>query len=131
MEGFAEVYELLERAGRGGMGTVWRARDRRNGAIVAVKLLDRASEGGLTRFTREARVLASLTHPGVLHYRDHGVTEEGTRYLVTEWIDGLTLEERLGRGTLSIPDVVRLARRIADALATVHAQGVVHRDIKP
>ncbi len=119
---------LLEEAvGRGGMGTVYRARDLTDGRIVAVKRVELDD----ARFEREARILAELAHPAIVRHIRDGVAENGSRYLVMEWLEGETLARRLGRGPLSIEDTITLARRIAEALGAAHASGVVHRDVKP
>ncbi|HTJ41039.1 MAG TPA: serine/threonine-protein kinase, partial [Kofleriaceae bacterium] len=115
--------------GRGGMGTVYRARTAA-GAPVAIKVLDHAADDALDRFSREVRTLAALRHPAVVAYLDHGA-RAGVHYLVTEWLEGETLADRLARDRLSVDDVLALARRVADALAACHARGIVHRDLKP
>jgi serine/threonine-protein kinase len=124
-------FQIEQLAGSGGTGVVFRAVDRRNGARVALKLLARADERTRTRFLREAAVLAGLSHPGIVRYVEHGVTEENEPYLAIEWLDGQDLAERLRRGRLSVRDTVRLAGRVADALAHAHGAGVLHRDVKP
>ncbi len=113
------------------MGTVYRARDRRSGRRVAIKVLDRATDDGVARFVREAQALAALEHPAIVAYIDHGAAAGGVHWLATEWLEGETLATRLERGRLTAEDTVALARRIADALAAVHARGIVHRDLKP
>jgi serine/threonine protein kinase len=123
-------YDLLEEAGAGGMGTVYRAREHASGRIVALKLL-RADAGDLTRFAHEAHVLAKLAHPGIVEYVAHGVTGAGQPWLAMEWLEGETLHHALKRGTLSVREALRMARSVADALATAHEAGVVHRDLKP
>jgi len=130
-------FELETIAGEGGMGAVWRARDRLDGATVAVKALrDFAVEGGLgPRFAREAALLAELRHPAVVRYLAHGElpspTEVGSHWLAMEWLEGEDLHARLSRSPLSLGDSLSLARRIADALGAAHARGVIHRDVKP
>jgi serine/threonine protein kinase len=128
--GQALPYEVLEETGAGGMGTVYRARERASGRIVALKVL-RADAGDLTRFALEARMLAKLAHPGIVEYVAHGVTGDGQPWLAMEWLEGETLEQALQRGTLSVHETLRVARSVADALATAHEAGVVHRDLKP
>jgi len=113
---------------RGGMGEVWRATDRLSGGTVAVKLTHRGAD--LDRFQREAEVLASLSHPGIVRHLAHGVVE-GRGFLAMEWLSGEDLAARLRREAIPGRASLLLVRRIADALASAHAQGVVHRDLKP
>ena len=122
--------ELLSLAGSGGMGDVYRARHPASGKDLALKLLSR--EGGdARRFAREAAVLASFHHPGVVRYEGHGVTDDGTLFLAMEWLRGEGLDAALARGPLSVEGTLALARRVAEALAAAHLRGVVHRDLKP
>src|SRR5580658_1298126 len=128
---------MVERlAASGGMGRVFRARDAETHEVVALKVLDAHSGEGsrsraLERFAREARLLAQIRHPGVVRFVAFGTTSHGEPYLAMEWLDGETLAARLGRGPLSIDEALVLARRLASALASAHAVGVVHRDVKP
>jgi len=126
-----ERYEILSLLGRGGMGVVYRARDRASGEVVAVKVLLESRASAAERFAREAAVLAGLDHPGIVRYWAHGVTDAGEPYLVMEWLDGENLAGRLGRGALSVDETLTLATQVAQALAAAHARGVVHRDLKP
>ncbi len=127
------VYHLQSLLGRGGMGEVYRAHDTRLGRDVALKLLPpgfTADADRLARFTREARLLASLNHPNIGTI--HGFEEaEGVRALVLELVEGDTLADRVARGPLPIPETLAIARQIADALEAAHDKGVVHRDLKP
>jgi tetratricopeptide (TPR) repeat protein len=124
-------FEIEATAGTGGMGTVYRARDRRLGVKVALKLLHGGPDHLETqRFAREAEVLASLTHAGIVRYVAHGTSPAGD-YLATEWLDGEDLSDRLARRGLTVAESVTLARRVARALAGAHARGIIHRDIKP
>jgi eukaryotic-like serine/threonine-protein kinase len=127
----ADRFEVAGFARSGGMGDVYRARDRLTGEQVAVKVLqgNRALDGA--RFTREAEALADLRHPGIVRYVAHGATGSGELYLAMEWLEGEDLADRLDRGPLSIEEVVELARGVAEALAVAHMRGVIHRDIKP
>jgi serine/threonine protein kinase len=126
-------YRIDGLLGIGGMGEVYRARDTKLGRDVAIKILPRAltsDHDRLTRFEREARVLASLNHPHISGI--YGIEDgEGVRALVLELVDGETLSERLQRGPLPIDEAVTIARQIADALTAAHQKGIVHRDLKP
>lgn len=129
----AGPYRLGPPLGSGGMGIVFSGRHVDTGREVAVKLM-RAGPGGAAgtqRFLREARALASLRHPGIVEYVDHGVTDEGQAYLVMERLTGEDLQTRLQRGPLAVHECIELGILLADALAAAHAQGMVHRDIKP
>ena len=126
-------YEIVSHLGAGGMGEVWRAKDTRLERSVAVKILpaELASNAQLrTRFEREARAISQLNHPHICTLHDVG-SEQGTDYLVMELLEGETLAERLVRGALPLPDVLRYGAQIADALDRAHRSGVVHRDLKP
>jgi len=127
------VYHLQSLLGRGGMGEVYRAHDTRLGRDVALKLLPpgfTADAERLARFTREARLLASLNHPNIGTI--HGFEEaEGVRALVLELVEGDTLADRVARGPVPVPETLAIARQIADALEAAHDKGVVHRDLKP
>jgi len=118
-------------AGSGGMGQVYRARDRVSGGLVALKVMHDAERLELERFAREAHVLATLSHPGVVRYIHSGATGEGEPYLVMEWLSGETLSTRLQRTSISLAETLAVGRRVASALAAIHRRGVVHRDIKP
>ncbi len=130
---FANRYEIEQKTGAGGMGAVYRARDRFSGNLVALKVLQgRAGPSQeAERFVREAQILGQLNHPAVVAYSGHGQSIDGTLYLAMEWLEGEDLARRLVRGPLSISETVRLLDRVADALATAHQKGILHRDIKP
>ena len=126
-------YEILSPIGAGGMGEVYRARDGRLGREVAIKVLPQhltANEEVRARFSREAKLVSSLNHPNICTLFDVG-REGETDYLVMELIEGETLAERLRRGPLPGPELLRLAVQIADALDRAHRAGVIHRDLKP
>src|SRR5438128_1146985 len=93
----ADRFELERLADEGGMGSVWRARDRLNGEPCAVKLLGQANERWAERFRREAVVLSNITHVAVVKYVAHGVTAAGEPWLAMEWLDGEPLSRRLRR----------------------------------
>jgi hypothetical protein len=126
-----ERFTIEQLAGFGGMGQIYRARDRRTGALVALKVMHDAERLELERFAREAQVLATLSHPGIVRYIDSGITAEGEPYLVMEWLSGETLSSRLQRTQLTLAEALALGRRVASALSAIHRGGVVHRDIKP
>ncbi|WP_437585779.1 protein kinase domain-containing protein [Sorangium sp. So ce1000] len=124
-------FEIGRLAGCGGMGDVYRARDLRSGEAVALKVLHSASAGDLRRLSREAEALVSLRLPGIVRYVAHGTTGAGQPYLAMEWLDGVTLEQRLAQRPLTIAESVTLAARVAKTLGAVHQLGIVHRDLKP
>ncbi|MGW4797351.1 protein kinase domain-containing protein [Nonomuraea sp. NPDC004297] len=130
-------YLLGARLGGGGMGEVWRADDVVLGRSVAVKVLMPALSEDPTfaqRFQNEARAMATLTHPGVVDVYDYGTCDVGGRrvsYLVMEHIQGESLDRVLRRGPIGVAATMRLVAEVADALAAAHAQGIVHRDVKP
>ena len=138
----AERYELESRLGTGGMGTVWKAKDRLLDRTVAIKLLHddlSADSDAMQRFKREARAAARLAHPSVVTVHDTGETpsdepfvDDDIPYIVMEYVDGESLHDLIRqRGPLSIEDVIRIARSTLAALAHAHGRGLVHRDIKP
>lgn len=126
-------YEILELAGSGGMGRVFRARDQRLGRQVAVKVLHprkNSDEGLRRRLLREARAYAMLKHPGVVSIYTVG-HDQGMDFIAMEWVPGRTLAEVLAAGEVPVERVVNLALQLADALAAVHGAGIIHRDLKP
>jgi serine/threonine-protein kinase len=126
-------YDVERELGRGGMATVFLARDLRHARAVAVKVMvrDVVAPGGTERFLHEIRTAARLTHPHILGVHDSGESD-GLLYYVMPYVEGETLRARLRRdGALPLSDAVRLIRELADALAYAHARGVVHRDLKP
>jgi len=126
-------YEILAPLGAGGMGEVYRARDSRLDRDVALKLLPEAvarDPERVARFEREAKALAVLSHPNLLAIHDVG-REGGIAFAVTELLEGETLRERIARERLPWSKAVEIAAAIADGLASAHAHGIVHRDVKP
>ncbi len=127
------TYEITAALGAGGMGEVYRAHDHKLGREVAIKVLPdefARDRGGVSRFEREARMLAAVNHPAIAAI--YGAEEEGaTRYIVMELVEGETLGERLVAGPLPIAEALRIAAQIAEALEVAHAKGVIHRDLKP
>ncbi|HEX3070320.1 MAG TPA: protein kinase [Thermoanaerobaculia bacterium] len=126
-------YEVVSLLGEGGMGEVYRGRDPRLGRDVAIKVLthDSARDSDATaRFEREARAVASLSHPNILAIFDLG-HHEGTRYVVTELLEGETLRERIHDTPMNWRKSVEIGAEIAEGLAAAHSRSVVHRDLKP
>jgi serine/threonine protein kinase len=126
-------YTLDRVIGAGGMATVWKARDERLDRLVAIKLMSDAlalDRSYVERFRREARIAAQLWHPNLVRVFDFDV-DGGRPLLVMELIEGATLSELLREPPEHAPDPVRLAREMLAAVAHIHAEGVVHRDVKP
>jgi Tol biopolymer transport system component/tRNA A-37 threonylcarbamoyl transferase component Bud32 len=127
------VYEVLAFIGAGGMGEVYKARDTRLGRVVAVKVLRDHLVGQAdrrARFEREARTISRLSHPNICAFFDAG-HDNGTDYLVVEYLEGQSLAERLQKGALTIEQTVTIAVAVASALDAAHRAGIVHRDLKP
>lgn len=126
-------FEIISQLGRGGMGEVYRARDRKLGREVAIKVLPEEcvrDADRVARLQREARLQASLNHPNIAAV--YGLEESaGTRFLVLELVEGETLADRLRAGPLPVEEALKLALEIAEALEAAHEKGVVHRDLKP
>nr|BFE66640.1 hypothetical protein GCM10020063_111660 [Dactylosporangium thailandense] len=128
-------YRLEEFVASGGMGQVFRATDKTLGRTVAVKVLlpghGSNAEFG-SRFRSEARIMASIGHPGVVGVYDYGETPEGTLFLVMAFVDGRPLGERItAEGTLSVGETLDVVAQAADALHAAHEMGIIHRDVKP
>jgi eukaryotic-like serine/threonine-protein kinase len=126
-------YEILAPVGAGGMGEVYRARDTRLGREVAVKILSShlSSDSDLKqRFEREARAVSLLTHPNICRLYDVG-SQDGTAFIVMEYLEGETLAVRLRAGPLPLPLSLKIGVEIADALDKAHREGIIHRDLKP
>jgi len=126
-------YEIQSPLGAGGMGEVYRARDVRLDRTVAIKVLAShlsSSPELKQRMEREARAISSLNHPNICHLYDIG-SQDGTDYLVMEFLEGETLAERLGKGALPLGETLKIGIAVAEALAVAHRQGIVHRDLKP
>jgi eukaryotic-like serine/threonine-protein kinase len=126
-------YEILAPIGAGGMGEVYKAQDTRLGREVAIKVLPESlaeNAEALSRFQREARAVAALSHPNILAIHDFGKEGE-TSYAVMELLQGESLRERLSSGALPVRKAVEIAIQIARGLAAAHEKGIVHRDLKP
>ncbi len=126
-------YEIQSPLGAGGMGEVYRARDTRLDRTVAIKVLNSqlvANAELRARFEREAKIISQLQHSHICVLYDVG-HQDGTDFLVMEYLEGETLADRLKRGALATEQVLKIATEIADALEKAHRAGVVHRDLKP
>jgi serine/threonine protein kinase len=126
-------YEIVAPLGAGGMGEVYRARDTRLDRTVAVKILPAHLSSNLEakqRFEREARAISSLNHPNICTLHDVG-HQDGTDFLVMEYLEGETLADRLAKGPLPPEQVLRYGIDICEGLEKAHKSGVVHRDLKP
>ena len=126
-------YEIRDQIGAGGMGEVYRATDTRLDRTVAIKVLPEhlaSDPQRRERFEREARAVSSLNHPHICTLHDIG-EQDGVHYLVMEYVEGDTLQQRLEKGRLPLDQARKYAIQIADALDKAHRQGVVHRDLKP
>jgi serine/threonine protein kinase/Tol biopolymer transport system component len=126
-------YEVHILIGSGGMGEVYRARDTRLNRTVAIKVIPQAlasDPARRQRFEREARAVAALQHPNICTLHDVG-HQDGTHYLVMEYLEGETLAARLRKGRLTLDLTLRYGIEVADALDAAHRKGVVHRDLKP
>ena len=126
-------YEIQTSLGAGGMGEVYRARDTRLDRIVAIKILPphlSDSVEARQRFDREARAISSLSDPHICHLYDVG-QQDGTNYLVMEYLEGETLADRLHKGRLPFEQVFRIGEEVCEGLEKAHRSGVVHRDLKP
>ena len=125
-------YEIVSLIGAGGMGEVYKARDRRLDRTVAVKVLSAHidSAAARERFQREAQTVSRLAHPNICALYDVG-DQDGVLYLVMEYLEGETLAARLARGPLPVDRLFEYAIQICDSLDQAHRQGVIHRDLKP
>jgi len=126
--------DILELLGQGGMGVVYKARQRQLDRLVALKILP--PQIGLTeafaeRFSREARSLAKLSHPRIVMIYDFGHTEAGLYYFLMEFVDGTDLRRVIQTGELSASEALKIIPQICEALQYAHEEGIVHRDIKP
>ena len=125
-------YEIESPLGVGGMGEVYRARDKRLDRIVALKILPTHidSAEAKQRFEREARAISSFSHPNICHLYDVG-QQDGISYLVMEYLEGETLADRLRKGPLPLEQVLKVGVEVCQGLERAHRSGVVHRDLKP
>ena len=127
-------YELVARLGGGGMGVVYTARDTKLGRLVALKFLPPQwshDESAKQRFIREAQAASATHHPSICTIHNIESTEDGQLFIVMAHYEGQTLKEKLEAGALGVDEALDIAAQVAEGLAKAHAQGVVHRDIKP
>jgi eukaryotic-like serine/threonine-protein kinase len=125
----ATRYDVLEEIGRGGMGIVFRGRDRELGRDVAIKVTAWSTDGDAERLRREARTLAALEHPGIVPVHDVGQLPDGRVFTVMMLVRGERLDVCAAR--LPLYDRLRLFDRVCDTMSFAHARGVIHRDLKP
>ena len=126
--------DIIELLGQGGMGAVYKARQKQLDRLVALKILPPEvgrTEAFAERFTREARSLAKLSHPGIVPVYDFGHTEDGLYYFIMEFIDGTDLRRVIQSGALSATEALAIVPQVCDALQFAHEEGIVHRDVKP
>ena len=126
-------YRVLSLVGAGGMGRVYLAEDTGLGRRVALKLLPEHfthDKNQVQRFRQEARAASALNHPNILTVHEVGQVD-GTEFIVTEYVEGETLRERLTRAPFGVREALDVAAQVADALVAAHAAGIVHRDVKP
>ncbi len=130
-----ETYRISRLIGVGGMGAIYEAAHLGAGKRVAVKMMSRelaAHPEALARFRREVQVTTELAHPHIIDVVDFGASPTGEPYLVMEYLEGEDLEQALERhGRMPLPVAVQIIKQVASALAVAHAEGVVHRDLKP
>jgi serine/threonine protein kinase/tetratricopeptide (TPR) repeat protein len=127
-------YDILARVGGGAMGVVYQARDTRLGRLVALKFLPQRwshDEFAKQRFVREAQAASATQHSNICTIHDIETADDGQLFIVMAFYEGPTLKERLENGPMAVEEALEIATQIADGLAKAHAQGVVHRDIKP
>jgi serine/threonine-protein kinase len=132
---FAERYEILARVGKGGMGVVYKARQKYMEVDVAIKVLYKehtSNQVAIDRFQQEAKTLATLKHPNILHIVDFGITPNHEPFLIMEFLQGTALDDYLEqKGTMAIKRALEIFLQACDGLAYAHSKGVIHRDLKP
>lgn len=134
LDSISDRYELIEIIGRGGMGTVYKARHVALGKIVALKVLEEnlSNQSANDRFKVEAKAAASLDHPYLVSVSDYGTLPDGRPYMVMEYVNGQSLAELIqSHGALEVTEARRLFRQICEGLEHAHGLGLVHRDLKP
>jgi len=134
-EFLSKRYDMIRRVGKGGMSVVYLATDRQLRRSVAVKITrpftDEETEVYTARFVNEARILARLNHPNIVHVYDFAASESGMR-IIMEYVDGRTLYQRVAQdGPMNEVEVAAIACEVLDAIEVIHSEGVIHRDMKP
>src|SRR6185295_14887397 len=127
------AFEILSVLGHGGMGVVYKARQKTLDRVVALKVLPTAAAatpGFAERFAREAKAMARLTHPNIVAVHDSGESG-GLFWLVMEFVDGVNIREAMRAGRIAPKEALAIVPQICDALQYAHDRGVVHRDVKP
>jgi serine/threonine-protein kinase len=127
-------YTIVEKLGEGGMGVVYRARDTRLRRFVALKFLPPhigPEDQESLRFLQEAEAASGLDHPNICTIHDVGQTDEGRTFIVMAYYEGETLQKRIARGAIPLSEAVAIAEQVASGLGRAHANGIVHRDVKP
>ena len=127
-------YEILARVGGGAMGVVYQARDTKLGRLVALKFLPQQwshDDAAKQRFVREAQAASATQHPNICTIHDIETADDGQLFIVMAFYEGPTLKQRLEHGPMGLDEALEIATQLADGLAKAHAQGVIHRDIKP
>lgn len=132
---FFENYEIINTIGHGGMGIIYKAKDRTDGGYVALKVLRAdlmVDPSNVERFKHEASAVRSLQHPNLIQLREYGLSKFGQPFLAMDYLEGVELRAVLDKvGRLEIPTFVNIFTQICEALAYAHEQGLVHRDLKP
>jgi eukaryotic-like serine/threonine-protein kinase len=126
-------YQITGKLGEGGMGVVYKARDMHLDRFVAVKVLQAekvADPERKRRFVQEAKAASALNHPNIIHVYDIDQAD-GTDYIAMEYVDGTTLDQRIGHRGMRVNEVLKYSVQIADALTKAHSAGIIHRDLKP
>src|SRR6266550_2619236 len=126
-------YRIVSKIGAGGMGEVYLARDTKLDRKVALKILPgdlAANQDRMRRFVQEAKAAAALNHPNIAHIYEIGQSD-GTSFIAMEFIDGVTLRERIHQERTELRKLLRFLQHAAEGLAKAHAAGIVHRDLKP
>ncbi len=128
-----EKYEILERIGAGGMGTIYKARQILLDKLMAIKVLSRCDDANANvRFQVEAKAASSLCHPNLVTFRDFGITHTGMAYIVMDFIEGETLSERIDKcGPMEIREAIEIVLQALAGLQHAHQRFILHRDIKP